>query len=142
MNYMANEVAKITGLTVATLRYYEREGLLPKIKRNERNSRVYTQSDIEWIDMIICLRSADLPIREIKKYIALLAQGGITMNERMEIVKSYKMKLEEKINNMQTALTLVNNKLQFYSVFSKKENIRDLTYVDEWNEFKKMCEGD
>ena len=80
--YSAKEAAEITGLSTATLRYYEKEQLLPQIARTNQKYRQYTDTDIEWIRMIQCLRMANVPIRTIKQYIALLIQGGETMEER------------------------------------------------------------
>ena len=79
--YSAKEAAEITGLSTATLRYYEKEQLLPQIARTSQKYRQYTDTDIEWIRMIQCLRMANVPIRTIKKYISLLMQGGETMEE-------------------------------------------------------------
>ena len=72
--YSAKEVAKITGLTTATLRYYEKENLMPPIARSIQFYRQYSDSDIEWINMIQCLRLANVPIRSIKQYVALDAK--------------------------------------------------------------------
>ena len=80
--YSAKEAAEITGLSTATLRYYEKEQLLPQIARTSQKYRQYADTDIEWIRMIQCLRMANVPIRTIKKYISLLMQGGETMEER------------------------------------------------------------
>lgn len=66
--YAAKEAAEITGLSTATLRYYEKEQLLPQIARTSQKYRQYTDTDIEWIRMIQCLRMANVPIRTIKKY--------------------------------------------------------------------------
>ena len=70
--YSAKEAAEITGLSTATLRYYEKEQLLPQIARTNQKYRQYSDSDIEWIKMIQCLRTANVPIKSIKKYITLL----------------------------------------------------------------------
>ena len=66
--YSAKEAAEITGLSTATLRYYEKEQLLPQIARTSQKYRQYTDTDIEWIRMVQCLRMANVPIRTIKKY--------------------------------------------------------------------------
>ena len=79
--YSAKEAAEITGLSTATLRYYEKEQLLPQIARTSQKYRQYADTDIEWIRMIQCLRMANGPIRTIKKDISLLMQGGETMEE-------------------------------------------------------------
>ena len=75
--YSAKEAAKITGLSTATLRYYEKEKLLPQIARNSQRYRRYTDEDIEWIKMIQCMRMANIPIHSIKDYVSLLIRGEI-----------------------------------------------------------------
>ena len=74
--YSAKEAAEITGLSTATLRYYEKEKLLPPIARNSQKYRQYTDEDMEWIKMIQCMRMANIPIRSIKQYVELLIQVG------------------------------------------------------------------
>ncbi len=74
--YSAKEAAEITGLSTATLRYYEREKLIPQITRTDQKYRQYTDTDIEWIKMIQCMRMANIPIRSIKQYVELLIQVG------------------------------------------------------------------
>ena len=80
--YSAKEAAKITGLSTAALRYYEKEKLLPQIARNSQKYRQYTDEDIEWIKMIQCMRTANIPIHSIKEYVSLLIQGGKTLEQR------------------------------------------------------------
>ena len=74
--YSAKEAAEITGLSTATLRYYEREKLIPQITRTDQKYRQYADTDIEWIKMIQCMRMANIPIRSIKQYVELLIQVG------------------------------------------------------------------
>ena len=67
--YSAKEAAEMTGLSTAALRYYEKEQLLPQISRTSQKYRQYSDSDIEWIKMVQCLRRANVPIQSVKKYI-------------------------------------------------------------------------
>lgn len=94
--YSAKEAAEITGLSPATLRYYEKEELLPPIARTSQKFRQYSDEDIEWIKMILCLRGANVPIHSIKQYVSLLKQGSKTIPQRYEMVLSYKKKLNLK----------------------------------------------
>ena len=87
--YSAKETAKMTGLSTATLRYYEKEKLLPQIARNSKKYRQYTNEDIEWIKMIQCMRMANIPIHSIKEYVALLIQGGETLEQRFVMVHHF-----------------------------------------------------
>ena len=112
--YSAKEAAKITGLTTATLRYYEKEQLLPAIERTEQRYRQYSDTDIEWIKMIQCLRMANVPIRSIREYILLLTQGGKTISQRRFMVQKYIDNLHSQMANLQSALVLTEKKLACY----------------------------
>ena len=78
---------------------------------------------------------ANVPIRSIKVYVSLLQQGGITINERIQLVEEYKINMINEMENIQNALNLVNKKLRFYENI-KNENCINLTYLDEWRMFK------
>ena len=72
MSYTIGELAKKLGITKDSLRYYEKEGLLPHIKRDSSGHRVYSDSDMEWIFLIRCLRDTDMQIYKIKKYVSAI----------------------------------------------------------------------
>lgn len=135
--YSAKEAAEMTGLSTAALRYYEKEQLLTQIARTSQKYRQYSDSDIEWIKMVQCLRRANVPIRSVKKYIALLLQGGETMEQRYGMVQDYIMDIQEQMNQLQNALTLTRGKAAFYEKLLKEPSSRDLTYLEEWELFKK-----
>lgn len=134
--YSAKEVAKITGLTTATLRYYEKENLMPPIARSKQFYRQYSDSDIEWINMIQCLRLANVPIRSIKQYVALLLQGGKTIKKRHCLVDEYMKDLKIQIDNLQKAFLLTQSKLSFYEKLMQNTENESLSYIEEWQLFK------
>ncbi|MCI8295480.1 MAG: MerR family transcriptional regulator [Lachnospiraceae bacterium] len=133
--YPAKEAAKITGLSTAALRYYEKERLLPPVKRNDQRYRQYTDEDIEWIRMIQCMRMANIPIQSIKKYVSLLIQGGKTLEQRYEMVQEHIETIMGQIANLQKALTLTQSKAAFYEKILKEPLHQDLTYAEEWKMF-------
>jgi DNA-binding transcriptional MerR regulator len=139
--YSAKEAARMTGLTTATLRYYEKEQLLPAIERTEQRYRQYSDTDIEWIKMVQCLRMANVPIRSIRKYILLLTQGGKTISQRRSMVQEYINDLHSQMANLQSALALTEKKLAFYDELLQTPAAQDLTYLEEWNLFKSKGES-
>jgi DNA-binding transcriptional MerR regulator len=139
--YSAKEAAEMTGLTTATLRYYEKERLLPPIGRTEQRYRQYSDTDIEWIKMVQCLRMANVPIRSIREYILLLTQGGRTISQRRLMVQEYIDDLHSQMDNLQNALALTKKKLAFYEKLLQKPAAQDLTYLEEWNLFKSKGES-
>ena len=128
--YSAKEAAEITGLSTATLRYYEREKLLPKIARSSSKYRQYTDEDIEWIKMIQCIRMANIPIQSIKRYVSLLIQGGTTLKQRYIMVQEHMEDIKSQIANLQSALVLTQSKLAFYENLLKEPMHQNITYVD------------
>lgn len=134
--YCAKEAARITGLSTATLRYYEKENLLPPIARTTQKYRQYSDEDIEWIKMIQCLRGANVPIHSIKEYVSLLRQGGKTIAQRYDMVVSYKKNIEAQIADLKNALALTQSKLMFYQEILKQPFSNNRTYLEEWHLFK------
>ncbi len=134
--YSAKEAAEITGLSTATLKYYEREKLIPQITRTDQKYRQYTDTDIEWIKMIQCMRMANIPIRSIKQYVELLIQGGKTLKQRYDMVQGHIKDIENQITNLQNALILTQKKLIFYGELIQEPSYKEITYMEEWKMFK------
>ena len=133
--YSAKEAAKITGLSTATLRYYEKEKLMPQIARNNQKYRQYTDEDIEWIKMIQCMRMANIPIHSIKEYVSLLIQGGETLEQRFIMVQNHMEDIKKQITNLQNALNLTQKKLSFYENLLADSSYQNISYREEWKLF-------
>ena len=84
MTYTVGQMAKMLGLAGSTLRYYDKEGLLPFVERSSGGIRMFREKDYEWLQIIECLKKAGMSIKDIKKYIVLLQQGDSTIQERSE----------------------------------------------------------
>ena len=97
MGYSIGQVAKKTGLSTHTLRYYEKEGLLPFVRKNGSGLRVFADSDIGWLEMIECLKGVGMPLKGIKQYIDWYREGDTTLPERLEMFKRQKQNLEQQM---------------------------------------------
>lgn len=133
--YSAKEASEITGLSTATLRYYEKEKLLPQIARNNQKYRQYTDEDIEWIKMIQCMRMANIPIQSIKEYISLLVQGGETLEQRYVMVQNHMKDIQNQMTNLQNAFILTQKKLLFYEKLLEDPSCKKMSYIEEWKLF-------
>ena len=133
--YSAKDAAKITGLSTATLRYYEKEKLLPQIARNRQKYRQYTDEDIEWIKMIQCMRIANIPIHSIKEYVSLLIQGGETLEQRFIMVQNHMEDIKKQMTNLQNAFDLTQKKLLFYEKLLADSSYKNISYKEEWKLF-------
>ncbi|MBV7275638.1 MerR family transcriptional regulator [Clostridium sp. PL3] len=127
MSYSIGEFAKTTNLSIDTLRYYEKEGLIVP-KRKENGRRIYCEEDITWIAFIKRLKETKMPIKEIQKYAKLRSIGDSTMIERMEMLVKHRTDLEKEINKANENLQKLNDKIDFY----KSE-------IDKKSEFKFAC---
>lgn len=94
MSYSIKEVADMMGVSTATLRYYDKEGLLPDVKR-VNGIRVFEDKDFKWLRVLNCLKNTNMPIKEIKKYVELSKKGDKSLKERYEMI----LKQEERILN-------------------------------------------
>ena len=140
MSYTTGEMAAKFGLTKDGLRYYEKEGLLPPIARNESGHRVYSESDAEWIFLIRCLRDTDMPIYKIKKYVTLLIErGGDSIPERYNMLKEHQLFLKEKMKTYINLSKLIDKKLDYYD--HATEETRCLDYAAEWEYFRSILGG-
>ena len=108
------EVAKVTGLTAHTLRYYERIGLIHPINREENTRRCYTADDVGWIDFLLKLRAIGMSIKDMQRYAELQRQGDNTLPIRVEMLKALRDKVESHIDEMNQHLKLIYYKIDYY----------------------------
>ena len=107
------EVSKKFDLTQDTLRYYERIGLIPGVKRKSR-IRDYTEEDCRWIEFIKCMRSAGLPIEILIEYVRLFGQGDATVEARKELLTKQRNQLIARMEDMGKTLERLNYKIERY----------------------------
>jgi DNA-binding transcriptional MerR regulator len=109
------QVAERTGLSVHALRFYEREGLLADPVRRESNGRrVYTEDDVEWLDMCIKFRSSGMPLDTIRKYTDLVRQGPGNEQARLELLRSHQDHLAVQIEELNECMRVITFKVDCY----------------------------
>jgi DNA-binding transcriptional MerR regulator len=112
--YTIQEAAQATGLSAHTLRYYERIGLIHPVAREENTRRCYTADDIGWIDFLIKLRATGMSIRDMQKYAELQKRGNETLPERVEMLQALRDRVEERIEELNEHLKLIQYKIEIY----------------------------
>jgi DNA-binding transcriptional MerR regulator len=119
------EVSEQYGLSVDTLRYYERVGLIPPVQRNAGGIRDYSELDLRRVDFIKCMRSAGLPIEVLIDYVELVRQGDETIDARKEILKEQRALLATRMQEMQKTLDILDHKIEVYenAVLKKEKRI-------------------
>jgi DNA-binding transcriptional MerR regulator len=109
------EVSRQTGLTAHTLRYYERDGLmLSRIERAESGHRRYSERDLRWLSLLIGLRATGMPIRDIKRYAALVRAGDGNERERLVLLLAHRTRVEAQLSEVTAHLQVVNHKIEVY----------------------------
>jgi DNA-binding transcriptional MerR regulator len=108
------QVAEVTGLTVHTLRYYERIGLIHPIDRAHNSHRRYSTDDVGWIEFLNKLRATGMSIQQMQRYAHLQRQGDHTLAERVHMLRALKDEAEARIDELQTHLSLIRYKIDIY----------------------------
>ena len=114
------EAAEKTGLTVHTLRYYERIGLFTPIGRATNGHRRYSQQDIYLIRTLNCWRQTGMPLVDIQHYVKLLQAGDATAGERRAMLEAHRQKVVGQMQELQAALDLLDYKVQHYFEIKQK----------------------
>ena len=108
------EVAQKYGLTPDTLRYYERVGLLPTVRRSAGGIRNYSENDCRWVEYIRCMRSAGVSIETLAEYVKLFQQGAATTAARKQLLLEQRRQIVSRIDELNSALNRLDWKLDSY----------------------------
>ena len=112
--YSMKEACKLTDMTYETLKFYCNEGLVPNVKRDKRNYRIFDDHDIKWIQSLNCLKNCGMSIAEMKEYLALCLKGESSIPERTIILNHKKEALLQSINKLQQAVEYIDWNQNFY----------------------------
>lgn len=127
--FLMKDVCKITGISYETLKFYCNQGLVPNVKRDEHNFRIFDQHDFEWIKSLTCLKRCGMSINEMKDYLALCLQGIKSIPERKIMLENKQRELFLKLKEVQDSIDYINWKQNFYDevLSGKREYISNLT---------------
>jgi len=120
--YSIGKFGTMVGLATSTLRYYEKEGLLPYVSRDSNGRRQYTEKQVEWIKLVMSLKETGMTIEEIKKYTDLVSAGNNTRQERRDLLLTHKKKVEKQVVQTEQYLERITRKIAYYeaSVLGQK----------------------
>jgi DNA-binding transcriptional MerR regulator len=108
------EAAASVGLSVHTLRWYEQEGLVSPVERDAVGRRRYSRDDIDWLQLLICLRGTGMPVREMRRYAELVRSGPATVAERLRLFEEHRDRVLDRIAELHRDLDAINFKIQIY----------------------------
>ena len=112
--YTMKETCLKTGLAYETLKFYCNQGLVPNVRRDSQNHRVFDDRDVAWINSLNCLKRCDMGIAEMKEYLALCQDGEETIPKRKRILEAKRRTLEEEQKRIADAIAYIDRKQSFY----------------------------
>jgi len=112
--YTMKDACKKTGLSYETLKFYCNQGLVPNVKRDKNNRRIFNDKDIAWINSLNCLRNCDMSLSEMREYINLCMEGESSIPKRKEILIAKRASLVEKLQQVQDSIDYIDWKQGFY----------------------------
>jgi DNA-binding transcriptional MerR regulator len=114
MTYLIGEIAEKLGVTAHTLRFYDKKGLLPFVEKNESGTRIFKESDIEWLTIIDCLKRTEMPLKNIKQYVDWCMEGDATIQQRLDMFREHKAEIERRIKSLKKSLEKIKYKFWYY----------------------------
>jgi DNA-binding transcriptional MerR regulator len=113
MEYTISEVAEMVGISAHTLRFYDKEGLLPNVER-VNGRRIFKEKDFAWLKVLNCLKSTGMPLKDIHQYLELCQQGDSTLQAGLDIILKQKQSIEDQIAFLQLNLKEIDYKVWYY----------------------------
>lgn len=114
MSYSIGQVADKLSISPYTLRYYDKEGLLPFVDRNSAGRRRFKDNDFNFLEVIVCLKEAGVPVKQIGNFIDLCMTGDTTLQDRYDFLNEHEAKLEAKMARLQHTLDFLRWKKWYY----------------------------
>ncbi len=113
--YSINEVANICHISTHTIRFYDKEGLLPFVSRNAAGNRQFRDSDLNLIKFICCLKNTGMQVKDIKRYMELAMQGPDTSAQRKQIMLEHRKAVIDQIDDLKKNLNIIDLKIALYN---------------------------
>ena len=129
--YTIGEAAQYLGMAPSALRYYEKEGLLPFVKRSKGGKRVFTEEDFAWLTVISCLKRTGLPIKQICEFVELTKKGDATISERKRLFYKQREEVERQIAELEANREILDYKCLYYEMAEKSGSTEKLAQLNE-----------
>lgn len=148
MIYTIGEMATKLGISASTLRYYDKQGLLPFMEHPKGRIRVFTDKDYEWLQVIECLKKTEMSLADIKRFIQMAMQGNETINERLELIIKQKESVKRHIDELNKTLKTLEFKQWYYETAKKAgttevpQNMKLEELPEEYREIRKKLRNE
>jgi len=116
MTYTISQIARKLDVTAHTLRFYDKKGLLPFVRKSENGTRLFKESDLEWLAIIECLKRTGMQLKSIKQYIDWCMEGDTTIQQRLTMFQERKTETERQIKVLRKALEKIKYKCRYYEI--------------------------
>lgn len=131
--YSMKQVCEETNMTYQTLKYYCNEGLIPNVKRDDNNHRIFDERDLKWIKDLVCLKKCGMSIQEMKEYLELCLQGENTIPKRKTLLAHKQESLRSSIQELEDSIAYIDWKQNFYDevLSGKRPYVSNLIQVKD-----------
>lgn len=131
--YTMMQICKEADMTYQALKYYCNEGLIPNVKRDKNNRRIFDEKDPKWIKDLVCLKKCGMSIQEMKEYLDLYLQDQSSIQQRKEMLDKKRKALLDSIEELKGCIDYINWKQNFYDevLSGKRPYVSNLIRVDE-----------
>ena len=131
--YTMMQVCRELGMNYQTLKFYCNEGLVPNVKRDPNNRRIFDEKDVKWIKDLTCLKKCGMSIQEMKEYLALCLEGKTTIAARKEMLTRKEEELRRSISELEESIAYIGWKQNFYDevLSGKRPYVSNLIRSDE-----------
>ena len=127
------QVCRELDMTYQTLKFYCNEGLIPNVKRDSNNRRIFDEKDVKWIKDLTCLKKCNMSIQEMKEYLELCLQGESTIPQRKEMLAKKQHALRISIKELEASVAYIDWKQNFYDevLSGKRPYVSNLIQTEE-----------
>ena len=134
--YTMMQACRETDMTYQALKFYCNQGLVPNVKRDQNNRRVFDEHDIKWIKDLRCLKRCGMSIQEMKEYLALCLEGPSTIPQRKVLLEKKQQALRESIRELEDSVAYIDWKQNFYDevLEGKRPYVSNLIPTAQWEE--------
>lgn len=120
--YTVKQISDRFHISTHTIRFYDDQGLFPDVTRDIHGTRLFSEENLDWIPLVLCLRNTGMSINDIKHYVDLCMQGEGTVLERYEIIMNQKSKAEADLKEMQHRLEILQMKENCYEQILRQKS--------------------
>lgn len=132
MSYTIGEVSEITGIPANTLRYYDRRGIMPYLKKNEHGDRIFEDIDLQWLWAVKCMKVSGFSIEEMREYVKLHVRGDESLEARRAMFEEKREETLAEIERLRRSLDALNYKCWYYDqaigAGTERVHLEDGTY--------------